>query len=117
MKSLEEKIKNYYEDYDEDSRLIKDNSHSIEFITTTKYLDKYISTGDKVLEVGAGTGRYSFYYTEKGCSVTELELSEKHVDIMKSKLGKNHLNMKVLQGNTIDLSQFNDKLYDAVLCL
>lgn len=117
MKSLEEKIKNYYEDYDEDSRLIKDNSHSIEFITTTKYLDKYISTGDKVLEVGAGTGRYSFYYTEKGCSVTALELSEKHVDIMKSKLGKNHLNMKVLQGNALDLSQFNDKLYDAVLCL
>lgn len=86
MNSLELKIKNYYNDYDEDNRLIKDNSHSIEFITTTKYLDKYISKGDKVLEVGAGTGRYSFYFAENGCDVTALELSEKHIDIMKNKL-------------------------------
>lgn len=53
MNSLEAKIKDYYDDYDEDSRLIKDNSHSIEFITTTIYLDKFISKGEKVLEVGA----------------------------------------------------------------
>ena len=72
MNSLEAKINDYYDDYDEDSRLIKDNSHSIEFITTTTYLDKFISKGEKVLEVGAATGRYSFYFAENGGDVTAL---------------------------------------------
>lgn len=117
MNSLEVKIKNYYNDYDEDNRLIKDNSHSIEFITTTKYLDKYVSKGDKVLEVGAATGRYSFYFAENGCDVTALELSEKHVDIMKNKLTNTSLNMEAVQGNALDLSRFEDASYDSILCL
>lgn len=32
MISLEAEVKKYYEVYDEDMRLIKDNSHRIEFI-------------------------------------------------------------------------------------
>ncbi|MGL4911799.1 MAG: class I SAM-dependent methyltransferase [Romboutsia sp.] len=117
MNSLEVKIKDYYDDYDEDNRLIKDNSHSIEFITTTTYLDKYISKGDKVLEVGAATGRYSFYFAENGCEVTALELSEKHVDIMKNKLTNTSLTMEAIQGNALDLSSFEDETYDSILCL
>lgn len=117
MSSLAKEVKNYYEEYDEDRRLVKDNSHSIEFITTTKYLDRYMSEGDKVLEVGAATGRYSFYYAQSGCDVTALELSEKHVDIMKDKLKNNPCSMEIFQGNALDLSEFNDEVYDVVLCL
>jgi ubiquinone/menaquinone biosynthesis C-methylase UbiE len=117
MASLEANITKFYDDYDEDSRLIKDNSHSIEFITTTKYMNDYIYTDDKILELGAGTGRYSFYYSKKGCSVTALELSQKHVDIMKNKLKDKNLNMEVLKGNALDLSRFNNNTYDCVLCL
>lgn len=117
MICLETEVKKYYEGYDEDRRLIKDKSHSVEFITTTNYLDKYVYKGDKVLEVGAATGRYSFYYTNKGCNVTALELSEKHVDIMKNKLKEKPLAMEVVQGNALDLSRFNNEVYDCVLCL
>ncbi|MGL5347552.1 MAG: class I SAM-dependent methyltransferase, partial [Peptostreptococcaceae bacterium] len=117
MNSLEAKVKDYYEHYDEDNRLIKDNSHNIEFITTTTYLDKHISKGDKVLEVGAATGRYSFYFAENGCEVTALELSEKHVDIMKNKLTNTSLTMEAIQGNALDLSSFEDETYDSILCL
>lgn len=117
MNDLEVKIKKHYDGYDEDSRLIKDNPHSIEFITTTKYLDKYISKEDKVLEVGAATGRYSFYFAENGCDVTALELSEKHVEIMKNKLDDKSLNMQAVQGNALDLSRFEDATYDSILCL
>ena len=38
-------IEKYYEEYDEDSRLIKDNSHKVEFITTTRLLDEKIDYG------------------------------------------------------------------------
>lgn len=117
MNSLEIKIKKHYDGYDEDMRLVKDNSHSIEFITTTKYLNRYISKGDNVLEVGAATGRYSFYFAERGCDITALELSEKHIEIMKDKLGSKSLSMEVVQGNALDLSRFEGETYDCILCL
>lgn len=117
MDSLELRIDKYYDGYDDDSRLIKDNSHSIEYITTTKYLDRYIFKDSKVLEVGAATGRYSFYFAENGCDVTALELLQNHVDIMKSKLNDKSLNIKPIQGNALDLSRFEDEIFDSVLCL
>lgn len=43
MSLLKDQIEYYYKNYDEDSRLVKDNSHSIEFLTTTKYIDKHIT--------------------------------------------------------------------------
>ena len=44
-------IEKHYEGYDEDSRLIKDNSHKVEFITTTHILDDMIKAGSKILGV------------------------------------------------------------------
>jgi ubiquinone/menaquinone biosynthesis C-methylase UbiE len=60
------KLYDYYENYCEDNRLIRDNSHKVEFITTISLLDKIIRPNSKILDVGAGTGRYSFYFGEKG---------------------------------------------------
>ena len=55
----------FYTEYDEDGRLQR---HRTEFASTTYVLNNYIRAGFHVLDVGAGTGAYSFYYTRKGCS-------------------------------------------------
>ena len=55
------KILAYYDGYDEESRLIRDNSYRTEFISTVHVLDPHIPPNAHILEVGAGTGRYSFY--------------------------------------------------------
>ena len=47
MEKVKEILENYYNNYDEDSRLVKDKTHTIEFITTTKFIDKYLKKGDK----------------------------------------------------------------------
>jgi len=65
MNEVEEILNNYYNNYDEESRLIKDKAHRIEYITTTKYIEKYLKSGDKILEIGAGTGRYAINYAQK----------------------------------------------------
>lgn len=78
-------IVEYYENYDEEARLIKDNAHKIEFITTMHFLDKFVKPSSRILEVGAGTGRYSFSLAEKGHSVTALDITPKHIEIMKEK--------------------------------
>lgn len=73
MNEVEKIINKYYNNYDEDSRLIKDKAHSIEYITTTKYIGKYLKEGDRILEVGAGTGRYSINYAKNGYRVDSVE--------------------------------------------
>ena len=56
----EDIITNFYnEDCNEDTRLTSKHGQ-IEFITTTKYIDKYLKPDSKILEVGAGTGRFRY---------------------------------------------------------
>ena len=107
-------LNDYYSNYDEDNRLIKNNAHQVEFITTTKYIDKYLKKGDKILEIGAGTGRYSLYYADKGYDVTAIEYVQSNVDKLKSKI-KDTMNIRAEQGDALDLSRFNDNAFDITL--
>ncbi|MGE5630200.1 MAG: class I SAM-dependent methyltransferase [Caulobacteraceae bacterium] len=68
-----DKLFSHYENYSEDTRLAKDKTHKVEFITTIHVLDKFINSKSRILDVGAGTGRYSVYFAEKGHSVYALE--------------------------------------------
>ena len=114
---LDNVLNDYYNDaYKEDIRLTKDKAHQIEFITTTKYIEKYLKPGNRILEVGAGTGAYSLYYANKGYQVDAVELVQANVDIMKSKI-TDGMNIKAIQGNAIDLSMYNDNTFDITLVL
>ena len=62
---------NHYNNYDEDSRFVPKHG-SVEFLTTMKYIEKYIKSDDHVLEIGAGTGRYSHSLARKGYDVCNL---------------------------------------------
>ncbi len=55
-------------------------------MSTTYVLDKFIHSGSHILDVGAGTGVYSLYYAEKGCSVIPVEVIPKYIEILRSKL-------------------------------
>lgn len=62
----------YTQSCDEEQRLGSRHG-SIEFLTTVRYIEKYLEKGNKILEVGAGTGRYSLYYAKQGYDVTAIE--------------------------------------------
>lgn len=101
---------------DEDIRLIKDKHSLVEFITTTKYIEKYLKEGNRILEVGAGTGRYSLYYAEKGFKVDAIEYVQHNVDVLKSKIKKG-MNINAQQGDAVDLSRFAENTFDITLVL
>lgn len=105
----------YYNNYDEDGRLLSKHGQ-VEFLTTMKYINKYLKKEMRILEVGAGTGRYSLSLAEKGFKVDAIELIQHNVDIFKSKITKN-CNIDVRQGNAIDLSCYNDETFDITLVL
>ncbi|MBS4535121.1 class I SAM-dependent methyltransferase, partial [Clostridium sp. D2Q-14] len=112
------KIAKYYEGYDEESRLIKDNSHKIEFISTIHVLDDKIKKDARILEVGGGTGRYSFYYLNKGHTITALDIVQKNIEIMREKSKTIESgNIDINLGDARDLSQFDTNTFDVVLCL
>lgn len=110
------KIKDYYENYDEDGRLFRDNAHRVEYLTTIRYFDKLFLPGSRILDACAGTGTYSFYLAEKGHKVTACDLVEHNVNIMKSKQRADMLEeIQVL--NVLDLSRYADNSFDVVLCM
>lgn len=116
MESRKNIIDNYYNDYDEENRLVKDNTHNVEFLITKEYVEKYLKENDKILEIGAGTGRYSLYYAGKGYNVTAIDFVQHNLDILKSKISDD---MKIIaeQGDAIDLSRFDDNKFDVTLVL
>lgn len=55
----------YYETHDEDARL-RSRSGQVEYLTTMRYIDKYLKPGMRILEIGAATGRYSHALARMG---------------------------------------------------
>ena len=107
-------ILNKYTDYDEDSRLVKDRTHHIEFLTTMRYIQKFLKPKAKILEVGAGTGRYSLALAKMGYDVVAVDLVPKHVEMMKRK-SKRLKNFQCFEADALDLSLFSDNSFDMVL--
>ena len=116
MNDVEKIINDYYNSYDEDSRLIKDKAHSVEYITTTKYIEKYLKKDDRIIEIGTGTGRYSINYASKGYKVDAVELVNRNLEILKRKI-TNDMNISAVQGNAIDLSMYKENTFDITLVL
>ena len=116
MREVDEIIINYYNDYDEDARLFKEQARQVEYITTITYIDKYLKKGNKILEVGAGTGRYSIHYAKQGYKVDAVELVDKNLQEMKAKITKN-MNINAIKGNALDLRMYENNFFDITLVL
>ncbi|MBQ3868988.1 MAG: class I SAM-dependent methyltransferase [Clostridia bacterium] len=112
-----EYLKEYYESHDEDGRLISKHG-KIEYITTMKYIHRYAmkTNAKRIVEIGAGTGRYSVALAKEGFDVTAVELVEHNLQILQSKLNGGE-KLKAYQGNAVDLPDFEDGEFDMTLLL
>ena len=105
----------YYNTHDEDSRLLSKHG-KVEFLTTVKYIEKYLKDNMKIMEIGAATGRYSHYFAQKGFEVDAVELIEHNIEIFKAKTLPNE-KISIRQGNAINLAEYPDNSYDVTLLL
>ena len=108
-------LTDYYSNYDEDSRL-RSKHGMVEFLTTMRYVERYLKPGMRILEIGAGTGRYSHALAQKGYRVDAVELIEHNIDIFKEKTRPSE-QVTICQGNAKDLNMLEDETYDITLLL
>ncbi len=109
-----ELVQEVYQRYDEDSRLNKTQAARVEFITTVRYIEKYLAPGAKILDVGAGAGEYSLYFARKGYQVSAVELAEANIAAFRAKMVKQD-EVDLVQGNALDLSLYESDSFDVVL--
>ena len=105
----------FYGTYDEDNRLTSRHG-MVEYLTTMRYIERYLRPGMRVLEIGAATGRYSHYFARKGFSVDAVELIPHNIDLFKQNTQEGE-DICIHQGNALNLYMLKDDTYDLVLLL
>ena len=114
MSTRKEIISSFYRQYDEDSRTSRSRHGQLEFCTTMTYIHRYATEHSKILEVGAGTGRYSIALAKEGMDVTSVEMVESNLAVLREN-SKGLENIQSFQGDATDLSRFPDNSFDVTL--
>lgn len=107
---MSKELEQYYNKFCEEKRLTRRHGY-VEFVTSMKYIHKYLKSGDKILDIGAGTGRYSVSLAEEGYDVTAVELVKYNLGILKQKQSS----VKAYQGTALNLKRFADNTFDITL--
>ena len=134
------KLEKYYNKFHEEHRL-ETRHGFVEFNTSMKYIHQAVEISSaggsaacpdtsassqlaasapaaarpaspaKILDIGAGTGRYSVALSRQGFDVTAVELVKHNLEILRAK----HENVKTWQGDARDLGFLDDDSFDVSL--
>jgi len=115
MNTAFDSLNAYYSARDEHERFASRHG-SVEFLTTVRYIGRYLEPGMKILEIGAASGRYSHYFARQGYEVDAVELIPHNIGLFRANTADGE-NVRIFEGNATDLSMFDDNTYDIVLLL
>lgn len=104
------KLDEYYNKFNEEKRL-NSRHGQVEFQVSMKYIHKYLKPGDRILDVGAATGRYSIPLFEEGYDVTAVEPVQHNLGRLKAKKPE----LPAFKGDARKLKRFKDESFDLVL--
>lgn len=104
------KLDEYYNKFNEEKRL-NSRHGQVEFQVSMDYIHRYLKPGDRILDVGAATGRYSIPLFEEGYDVTAVEPVQHNLGRLKAKKPE----LPAFKGDARKLKRFRDESFDLVL--
>jgi len=78
----------------------------------TRMLEGYVRPGDRVLDAGAGPGRFTLELLRLGAHVTALDISSGQLELLQARVP----DIEAIVGDITDLSRFPDDSFDATVC-
>ena len=79
----------------------------------------FVNAGDRVLEVGAGPGRFTIELARLGAQVTVSDLSPGQLELNRERVAAEGLEEQVVESelaDVLDLSRWDDASFDATIC-
>lgn len=105
-------IEKHYNKHPEDLRLLRRHG-IVEFQTTMYHLHRYLKPDDFILDIGAGTGRYTSALMTEGFHIKAVELVRRNIDVFL----KREPTADVVQGDARDMSFIPTATADVTLLL
>jgi S-adenosylmethionine-dependent methyltransferase len=93
--------------------------HQLEYELTWRYLEQYLPRQGSILEVGAGTGRYTLELARRGYAITAVDLSAVEMEKCRQALAEARLERQVrlVLADARDLGGVKEREFDAVLLM
>jgi SAM-dependent methyltransferase len=80
--------------------------------THTRMLEGYVRPGDRVLDAGAGPGRFTVELLRLGAHVTALDISPGQLELLRARVP----DVEAVVGDVTDLSRFENDAFDVTVC-
>jgi SAM-dependent methyltransferase len=77
-----------------------------------RMLEGYVRPGDRVLDAGAGPGRFTLELLRLGAHVTALDISPGQLELLRARVP----DVEAMLGDITDLSRFPDDAFDVTVC-
>ncbi len=116
-----ESIARYFDDFGERewTRLVESPAAEIKLHVHTTLLRRYVTPGMRVLDIGAGAGRFTQVLADLHASVAVADISQVQLDLNRrhaAEHGFAHAVTEWRRADVCDLSMFEDATFDAVVC-
>ena len=90
---------------------------TVSFDVHLHYLERFVRPGDRVLDVGAGPGRFTIELARIGADVTVADVSLVQLDLNRERVEAAGVAVRErVVADVCDLSAFRDGSFDAVVC-
>lgn len=115
------RVSAFFDEYGERewSRFEDGRSSPVSLEIHKHYLRRFVRSGDRVLDVGAGPGRFTIELGRIGAGVVVADVSEAQLRLNREKVeeaGLEHAMLDRVVADVTDLSTFADGEFDAVVC-
>jgi ubiquinone/menaquinone biosynthesis C-methylase UbiE len=116
-----ERVAAFFDEYGERewTRFEDGRTPATSLVTHTHYLEKFIRPGDRVLDVGAGPGRFTLELARLGAEIVVADVSAGQLELNERRLLEAGLEERVHErvvADVTDLTDFADGRFDATVC-